>query len=68
MKAIQVYYKLKQIYDQDQGKTLEGMDLNVIVSQSDEYKMYDVFDFKTDNKKVANIHAGNPYEVKDMTE
>ena len=29
MKAIQIYYKLKQIYDIDQGKTLEKTRVDV---------------------------------------
>ena len=32
MNAIQIYYKLKQIYDVDQGKTLERTSVDVILS------------------------------------
>lgn len=32
MDAIQIYYKLKQIYDVDQGKTLERTPVDVILT------------------------------------
>lgn len=29
MKAIQIYYKLKEVYDKDQGKTLSDMPVSM---------------------------------------